>query len=191
MILGIIPARGGSKRLPGKNTRPLAGKPMIEWTIDAAKAAVSIDHFVVCTEDANISMAAEAAGAESFRRPPEMAQDDSSIYDTIFHVLDAYRVADWVVLLQPTSPLRTAEDIDRAVTLCMVNTAPACVSCEFQVPVPNGGVYVAYVRWLREHRNYDGPRTVTYMMPSYRSVDVDTIEDFERAEALLKQDSRK
>ena len=182
MILGIIPARGGSVRIPRKNVKDLAGKPMMAWTIEAAKAS-KIDRFVVTTEDAEIANVAEAWGAEVFDRDPKYA--DSSIYDAIFEVMDAIP-STWVVLLHPTSPLRTAEDIDACIDLCMTHAAPSCVSCEFTVPVPNGAVYVAYSSWLREHRNFDGPRTVVYQMPTYRSVDVNVQADLERAEVLLK-----
>jgi CMP-N,N'-diacetyllegionaminic acid synthase len=186
MILGIIPARGGSKRLPGKNLRSLGGKPMIQHTIEAAQQSVALNHFVVCTEDRKISEFAASAGVEIFRRLPEMAQDHSLVYETIDYVLDGFPTAEWVVLLQPTSPLRTAADIDAAINLCISTTSPSCVSCEHGVPVPNGAVYVAYASWLREHGNFDGPRTITYGMPAYRSVDVDTLADFERAQALME-----
>ena len=189
MILGIIPARGGSKRLPGKNLRELGGKPLIAWTIEAAQASTILDRFVVVTESVEIGDVAENCGAEVIERPPHLATDESSVYDTIFHVLDEIP-AKWVVLLQPTSPFRTGEDINSAFAACRNHMAPACVSCEYQEPVPNGAVYIAYVSWLREHGNFDGPRTVVYGMPSYRSVDINTQADLDRAKALLEQSTR-
>ncbi len=185
MILGIIPARGGSKRLPGKNIKNLAGKPMIDYTVQAAKQSKLLDRFVVVTEDDEIStVVRNYCRAEVFPRSQELAQDDSSIYDTIFHVLDEIE-AEWVVLLQPTSPLRNAADIDACISLCLASAAPSCISVEVMRPDANGAVYVAYVDWLREHKIFDGPRAIVYQMPSYRSVDVDTLEDFERAEAII------
>jgi len=184
LILGIIPARGGSKRIPRKNIRILGGKPMIAWTIAAAKASI-INRFVVSTEDSEIADTAEAWGAEVFNRNPRFAEDEASIYDAVFEVMDEIP-STWVVLLHPTSPLRTAADIDACINQCLINSAPACVACEYTVPVPNGAVYVAYTSWLREHRNFDGPRTVVYQMPSWRSIDVNVQADFDRAEQLLK-----
>ena len=186
MILGIIPARGGSKRLPRKNIKDLAGKPMIAYTIAAARESAMLGRFLVSTEDPEIAEVAERYGAEVIDRPPDLADDKSSVYDEILRIMSEIP-CEWVVLLQPTSPLRNGEDIDNAINLCRANAAPSCVSCEYGIPVPNGAVYVAYASWLREHRNFDGPRTVAYQMPSYRSVDVDTMADFERAEGLLKR----
>lgn len=183
MILGIIPARAGSKRIPGKNLKLLGGRPLIEWTIRAAKGSRVLDRFVVATEDDEIAEVAETCGAEVFRRPASMATDTASVYDTVFAVLNEIG-AEWVVLLHPTSPFRTAGDIDACVESCIARSAPSCVSVESTRPVPNGAVYVAYVSWLREHRNFDGPRTIVHQMPSYRSVDIDTPEDWARAEAI-------
>jgi CMP-N,N'-diacetyllegionaminic acid synthase len=187
MILGIVPARGGSKRLVGKNLRSLHGKPMIDYTIAAAEQCQTIDRYVVATEDEDIAAHARRLGAEVFKRPEALAQDDSSIYDTINLIMQDLAISkhDWIVLLQPTSPLRTAADIDAAVNLCISSTAPSCVSCEVCFPVPNGAIYVAYASWLAEHRNFDGPRTIVYPMHATRSVDVDTLADFERAERIL------
>ena len=185
MILGIIPARAGSRRLPGKNTRMLHGKPMIAYTIEAAQRSALLDRFIVATEDGEIAQVATDFGAETYLRPPEMATDEASVYDTIHKILDDIE-ATWVVLLQPTSPLRNEHDIDACIGNCLFNAAPACIATMHQVPVPNGSVYVAFVTWLREHRNFDGPRTVVHQMPMYRSVDVNTLEDFERAEALMR-----
>jgi len=182
LILGIIPARGGSVRLPRKNIKNLCGKPMLAYTIQTAKKS-RIDRLVVSTEDAEIADVAEAYGAEVFNRNPKFG--DGSVYDAIFEVMDQIP-SEWVVLLQPTSPLRVPCDVNACIDLCRATASPACVSCDFGVPVPNGAVYVAYSSWLREHRNFDGPRTVVYQMPSYRSVDIDVMADFERAEALMR-----
>ena len=186
MILGIIPARGGSKRLPGKNIRSLHGKPMIQYTIEAAQNSTMLNRTIVCTEDLAIKHVAEECDAEVIMRPQSMAQDHSSIYDTITYIQGEVPGYEWIVLLQPTSPLRTSEDIDDAINSCISKTAPSWVYCEYGVPVPNGALYVAYASWLKEHGNFDGPRTITYGMPRHRSVDVDTLRDFERAEALIK-----
>lgn len=132
-VLGVIVARGGSKRLPGKNIRRLGDKPLIAWSIEAALAAKSITHFIVSTDSADIARTAEAFGARApFLRPAELATDDSSVVDVLSHAvaeIDARGVrADVVVLLQATSPFRTADDIDGAVELLMTRNADTVLS---------------------------------------------------------------
>lgn len=128
-VLAVIPARGGSKGLPGKNIRPLAGKPLIAWTIEAARGARWVDRVIVSSDDEAILAVARAWGADTpFVRPAELAADDTPGIAVVFHALDALPGYDWVVLLQPTSPLRTAADIDRAIERCWADDAPACVS---------------------------------------------------------------
>ena len=185
-ILAIVPARGGSRRLPGKNLRPLCGKPMIHWTVDVAKESKYLDKIVVSTEDQQIVQAVSNKGIDIVTRPEELAGDRSSVYDAIFHTLDQYEPFDYVCLLQVTSPLRVVEDIDGCIEKCIETNAPACISiCEGR-PDANGAVYVAWTSWLRETRLFDSGRVVTYAMPSTRSVDVDRITDFERAESLMR-----
>jgi CMP-N-acetylneuraminic acid synthetase len=117
-VLGLITARGGSKGLPGKNIRPLCGKPLIEWSISAAKGASCIDRIVVSTDDAAIAEVAQRAGAEgAVKRPSELATDSASSVDVVIHAIDMLAktelIFDIVVLL---SPLRLCEfDIDEAV----------------------------------------------------------------------------
>lgn len=111
MALALIPARGGSKGIPRKNLAEVAGKPLIQWTIEAAQGASSIDRVVVSTDDDEI---AAAVGVEVLRRPAELAQDDTPMAAVVRHAVDEL-APDVVVLLQPTSPLRTARHIDEAV----------------------------------------------------------------------------
>lgn len=114
--IGIIPARAGSKGLPGKNTRLLCGKPLIAWTIEKALRSSLLDVVVVSTDGADIADIARAAGAQvPFLRPAELATDTASTYDVIRHVLKHHspRDFDYTVLLEPTSPLREDDDIDR------------------------------------------------------------------------------
>lgn len=131
-VLALIPARGGSKGLPGKNLRLLHGKPLLGWSIEAAKASRYVTRVVVSSEDEAILAAARASGAETpFVRPASLAKDDTPGIDVVLHALDVLPPFDWVVLLQPTSPLRTAMDIDAAFAQCLEAGAPACVSvCE-------------------------------------------------------------
>jgi len=132
-VLGLITARGGSKGLPGKNIRPLCGKPLIEWSISAAKAASCIDHIVVSTDDAAIAEVARRAGADvPFERPSELATDSASSVDVVIHAIDTLAKTDLafdiVVLLEPTSPLREPFDIDEAVQRLIQTGAGAVVS---------------------------------------------------------------
>lgn len=132
--LAIIPARAGSKGLRGKNTVPLGGKPLIAHTIEAARAAHSIQRIVVSTESEEIAHIARQYGAEvPFLRPAELAQDETPMLPVLQHVLSQLTATEGhqfeiVVLLQPTSPLRRAEDIDRAVTLLEQTRADSVIS---------------------------------------------------------------
>lgn len=128
-VLAIIPARGGSKGLPRKNVLPLGGRPLIAWTVRAALDATHVDRVVLSSDDDEIAQAAREAGCEvPFRRPAHLAQDASSTADVVLHALQELPGYEWLVLLQPTSPLRTAQDIDSAISLCHVHNAPGCVS---------------------------------------------------------------
>ncbi|WP_411348133.1 cytidylyltransferase domain-containing protein [Paenibacillus sp. WLX2291] len=118
--LAIIPARGGSKGLPGKNLIPLCGKPLIQYTIEAALQSNCIKEIVVSTDDEKIAKVAQQAGATvPFIRPAELATDEAKSIDVMIHAVKYYeqtlqKVFDYIVLLQPTSPLRSAQDIDQA-----------------------------------------------------------------------------
>lgn len=128
-ILGLIPARGGSKGIPRKNIRPLAGKPLIAWTIEAALASESLNRVIVSSEDREILEIARKWGADvPFTRPMELALDTTPGITPVVHALESLPESyDFVVLLQPTSPLRESRDIDTAVQLCLKTGAPACV----------------------------------------------------------------
>ncbi len=116
--IAIIPARAGSKGLPGKNIRPLCGKPLIAWTIESALRSRYLDEVMVSTDGADISRVAAAYGAKvPFLRPPELSTDTATTLSAVRHTLDYYRRKvgkeyDLVVLLEPTSPLREEGDID-------------------------------------------------------------------------------
>lgn len=131
-ILAIIPARGGSKGIPGKNLRLLAGKPLLVHTIEQALAA-SISRVIVSTDAADIARVAGEAGAEVVIRPPELSGDTASSESALLHVLDTLAetqgyTADLVVFLQCTSPLRQAGDIDRAVQTLLAAGADSLLS---------------------------------------------------------------
>jgi CMP-N-acetylneuraminic acid synthetase len=132
-ILGLIPARGGSKRLPRKNVLPLAGRPLIAWSIRAGLASRHITDLVVSTDDAEIADIAHRHGATvPFMRPPELASDTASSLDVMLHALHALaergQYYDYLVELQPTSPLRSGADIDAAIELARQRRADAVIS---------------------------------------------------------------
>jgi len=115
MVLGVIPARGGSKGLPRKNILPIAGFPLIYWTIQAARQSRLLDDFVVSTDDDEIASIAEFYGARVLKRPAHLAQDDTTTLAVLQHVV-SLQPCDAAVVLQPTSPLRNADTIDSCIS---------------------------------------------------------------------------
>jgi N-acylneuraminate cytidylyltransferase/CMP-N,N'-diacetyllegionaminic acid synthase len=222
-MIAIIPARGGSKGLPGKNIKMLNGKPLIAYTIESALASKFISDVIISTDDQLIHDIAVKYGATStFLRPKELAEDDSQAIDNYVYTIDrlkneyGYTIESFVVL-QPTSPLRTSEDINAAIELFMANEADSVITyCEEHHPVswhkyidgsnkisdifpcdmlenrqkvkptyyPNGAIYV-FRESLIKSRRYYSDKTFAYIMPRSRSIDIDTIEDFEYANFLL------
>ena len=192
MILALIPARGGSRRVPRKNLKLLAGRPLIEWTIEAAKRSAWLDVIAVTTEDDEIHrVAVEIGGASVIRRPMVLASDTANIYDAIKHAI--YRMQGnftHVCLLHPTSPLRIAADIDGCCAAAVGE--PSCnsvVSVTGGYPimeVPNGAVYVGRKDWLLAGGNFDTDKNqIQYEMPAKRSIDINLPEDFAEAERLI------
>jgi N-acylneuraminate cytidylyltransferase len=114
-VIAVIPARGGSKSVPGKNIRPLGGKPLLVWSIEVAQQVSEIDRVLVSTDDAQISSVGKAHGAEVYLRPPHLATDEALVIDALKDLLETLRLEgetpEWVILLEPTCPLRTANDV--------------------------------------------------------------------------------
>lgn len=131
-VLGLITARGGSKGVPGKNIRPVGGRPLIAWTIQAGLASRYLDKLILSSDDESIMAVARDCGCEvPFKREARLAADDTPSVDVVLDAVERCPGYDMVVLLQPTSPLRTTEDIDAAIGRCVALEAPACVSvCE-------------------------------------------------------------
>jgi N-acylneuraminate cytidylyltransferase len=128
-VLAIVAARGGSKGIPGKNIMPVAGRPLIQWSIDAARGSRHMDRLILSSDDAAIIAVARNAGCDvPFVRDAALATDDASSMDVVADALGRVPGYEIVVLLQPTSPLRTAADIDGALTRLIETGAPACVS---------------------------------------------------------------
>lgn len=224
-ILFLIPARGGSQRLPAKNIIPLAGRPLIAWTIKSAKASRYTGTVVVSTDDKKIANVAKHCGAQvPFLRPKSLARSASKTEDVILHALEYFkkldREYDLIVLLQPTSPLRTSADIDRAIELFYHRKANAVVSVSHAEHHPswitsltrtglmksfmpkmriqrnghpspcyyrlNGAIYIASVPFILKKKTFVGRRTYAYIMPIERSVDIDTVLDYQMAKLLMK-----
>lgn len=223
-VLAIIPARGGSKGVPRKNLHPLAGRPLIAWTIEAAKASKLIDRFVLSSDDDEIIAVARSLGCDvPFKRPAALAADATPGIDPVLHALGALPGFDYVVLLQPTSPLRSASDIDSAIELCVSTGAETCVSVAEPAQSPywmstagadgylkplfpdikasrrqdlpqalalNGAIYVANVPDLLKNKSFLTEKTVPFLMPDERSIDIDGPLDFRLAEALIHANQR-
>jgi N-acylneuraminate cytidylyltransferase len=133
-ILALITARGGSKGIPRKNIKDLGGKPLIQWTIDAANQSKYIDRLILSSDDAEIISVAQSFDCEApFIRPPELAQDTTSSMDVIMHALDHIEQNDelpytHLLLLQPTSPFRNVAHIDQIIEQCIDQTAEMMIS---------------------------------------------------------------
>jgi len=128
-VLAVIPARGGSKGVPRKNIRILAGKPLLAWTIEETKRSKYIDRLVLSSEDVEIIEAAKSFGCEvPFIRPPKLAEDNTPGIDPILHALKNLPGYDIVLVLQPTSPLRKSLDIDEGLEFFERYNASICVS---------------------------------------------------------------
>lgn len=221
-VLAVIPARGGSKGVPRKNLRPLAGRPLIAWSLDAARASRYLDRTVLSSEDEEIIAVFRDLGGEvAFRRPDALAQDDTPGIAPLLHACEQLPGYDWVVLLQPTSPLRSGADIDACLEACLRSTArtalsvveerhglhllytrqadqrlvpalPALAEVTRRQDAPrtcrlNGAVYVAHVPTLLKNRTLLDADTLGVLMPESRSLDIDTLEDFELAEWRLQR----
>lgn len=158
-VLAIIAARGGSKGLPRKNVLPAGGRPLIAWTIEAALKSNCISRVILSSDDEEIIATALEYGCEvPFRRPADLSSDTASSMDVVFHALDQVPGYDYVMLLQPTSPLRTAEDIDAAFALLRKSQAPACVSV---CPVEESPYWMYRLEHeSRLHRIFDLPEGV-------------------------------
>ena len=135
-FIGIVPARGGSKRLPNKNLLYLAGKPLIAWTLEAALKSKYLDHIVVSSDKDEILKVARDYGVETVKRPKELATDSAKTVDVVKHVLESIKKEyNYIVLLQPTSPLRTERHIDESIEFLISKNADAVISvCETEYP---------------------------------------------------------
>jgi CMP-N-acetylneuraminic acid synthetase len=225
-VLGLVPARGGSKGVPRKNVRLLAGKPLLQWTAEAALAATRLDRVVLSTDDEEIADVGRRCGLDvPFLRPAELARDDTPTLPVVRHALSWVEERgsryDAVCLLQPTSPFRSARDIDACIELLEESTADAVVTT-LRVPseynphwvylrqgdgllrlatgesqpiarrqlLPpafhrDGSIYVTRRSAIVDGDSLYGARVVGYELDASRSVNIDDLDDWRRAEAML------
>jgi N-acylneuraminate cytidylyltransferase len=224
-ILALIPARGGSKRLPGKNLKHLGGMPLISWSINISRAIPDICDVLVSTDDSSIADIAVQYGAlVPWLRPEKLATDDASTVDVALHALDWYESThgfiDAILVLQPTSPFRSAELIERSIE-AFKKFPHSCVSVsELGIPANllytidsnkmtlyqpltikddsvvyriNGAIYLIAPSELRLEKKFINKSTrpiVSYL--DSEGLDIDTQSDWELAQEILKraQDNR-
>ena len=127
-FLAIIPARGGSKRLPRKNVLDLCGKPLIAWSIEAGLKSKYIDKLIVTSDDEDILSISKKYGSDIIKRPEELSNDTATTFDALKHTIDNLEKYDYIVLLQPTSPLRNEKHLDEAIELLEQKNADAVIS---------------------------------------------------------------
>ena len=213
-VLAIIPARGGSKGIPKKNIKAVSGKPLINYTIEAAKECKYIDKVIVSTDDKEIAEISMRAGAiVPFLRPDELATDEAKTIDVVLHAVEFYeRKAeryDIIVLLQPTSPLRTGEDIEKALEYFIRkgNEHPLLMrqfgeNNELVKMLDedstvrrqdmkkyyriNGAIYINSMSELNENTSFND-NVLGYVLAKEHSIDVDNPEDLVMAEYFLSQ----
>jgi N-acylneuraminate cytidylyltransferase len=224
MNIAVIPARGGSKRIPRKNIRPFCGKPIIAWPIDAARASGLFDHVIVSTDDPDIAETARGLGAEApFERPAELADDHAGTIPVIAHATGWARDQGWpvdaVCCIYPTAPMIAPDDLAEGLRLLgegthdFVLTATDYASPIFRAfrQAEDGGLAMVFPQhfdtrsqdlpralhdaaqfswgrpdaWLTA-RTLFGPRTTALLIPRWRVQDIDTPDDWTRAEALFR-----
>ena len=226
-VLGLIPARGGSKGIPNKNIKKLGGKELIRYSIELGLACSRINKLVVSTDDENIASISRQAGAEvPFLRPSELATDQSPTIDTVIHALEFFNLQeaafDAVCLLQPTSPFRLVIDLEQAIQQFIRSRADSLISVK-EVPhqynphwvfepesnsnflriatgekeiIPrrqalpkayhrDGAIYLTKGEIILKNRSLYGER-IAYHISKNQNVNLDTLEDWALAEAMLE-----
>ncbi len=199
-FLGIIPARGGSKGIPKKNIKNIAEKPLIAWTIESAKNSKLLDRFVVSTEDEEIAIQSKSFGAEVVERPKELATDDATTLSVLQHILKIIP-AENIVLLQPTSPVRSNGLIDRCIEefiKCKVDNLGTGFICKYMEYgsytqrrqelggffYDDGNVYVIKSELIEQGIMF-GKKVRKYETSREENVEIDDVFDFWLAEQIL------
>ena len=224
-VLIIIPARGGSKGIPRKNIKPLNGKPLIYYAIDTARAVTTDENICVSTDDMEIKSVVELYGLKvPFLRPEELSTDTAGTYEVLLHALDYYEKQgkhyQAVLLLQTTSPFRTADQVKEALSLYDQSNADMVVSVKECPANPyynvfeedengylhvckgdgnifrrqdapkvyeyNGAIYIMDAHTLKRTHMHKMQNRVKYIMDAKSSFDLDTLQDWQMAEMMLK-----
>lgn len=209
MTVAIIPARGGSKRIPHKNLIDFCGRPLIYWSIKQALDSKLIDRVYVSTEDEEIAQVAKDYGADIIKRPVELAQDNSTLEEMLAYTIlhEELKWDDTIVILQPTSPLRLPNDIDNCIKL--LDTSYSVLSCNVENDLylwdhgaaltfnyltrklydyyerENGSIY-AIARHQFLNNRYTGIQAF-YPMQKWQSFEIDEPEDIEICEYFMKK----
>lgn len=212
-VVALIPARGGSKRIPKKNLQCVGDDSLVGKAVLTAKESGLFDHIILSTDSNEIARDAKSYLDDLiiFRRPSELAQDDTPMLPVVRHAAEEYTKRyktspDDIVLLQPTSPFRTADDIRGAYALYKERRADAVVSvtapeadlvfrvghagrmrADPGVVVPNGAIYILWVGALMCGHDWYSGVSYAYPMPKERSIDIDTQADLIAARAVLEQ----
>ena len=202
MILGVIPARGGSKEIPRKNVKQINGKPLIAWTIEAAKESKIIDRYVVSTEDDEIAAVSREYGAEVIERPPELATDEATTLSVLKHAIEKIP-CDSIVLLQATSPIRRGGLIDECIREFLDNeydslaTGFTCKCVEYGKNnlrrqdvqgffYDDGNVYVIKADLVRSGERY-GNKIGKKIISRWENIEIDDEFDFWLVERILEK----
>jgi CMP-N,N'-diacetyllegionaminic acid synthase len=208
MNLAVIPARAGSRRCPGKNMADLRGRPVIDWTIEAALLSNLFDQVVVTTNDPEVVEFVTGdfeTDVQIIHRPDKLAQDDTPMRPVVVHAIAHAIPADNIVLLQPTSPFRAADDIVQAYELlkasggdAVISTTEAEEDLNFAlghanrliprpgIVVPNGAIYIITAESLGRGENWYNGLAYAYCMPKDRSLDINTVLDLTMARAVAE-----
>lgn len=184
-MVGIILARGGSVRIPGKNLRMLCGRPLVEWTIIAACES-RLQQVILSSDSPAILDVARGHRVFRVQRPPHLATAEADSYGALLHAYDSWCAefmtsARHIMLLQPTSPLREYSDINRVIDF--YDGVPAA-SCD-QDRVQNGAIYVGSTEWLQQGGTWAQQGIERYVMYGDDNIDVDAPEDLSKARQAL------
>jgi len=216
-VVALVPARGNSLRLKKKNSRFFLGKPLINWTLDAAKHSKYIDKVVLSTDSTKIlKIASSYKNLDLKKRPKILAKGNTSIYDVIKFELKKYLNYDILILLQPTSPLKTSKDIDKCLELMIKNRRSSCVSFTESKQIPyniynidkslklkrivkkkntkndkkyyfaSGDIYISFLKKILIKNSFIHKDTYPYIIKNSKTVDINDIVDFKIGEFLLR-----
>ena len=183
-IVCIIPARGGSRRVPRKNIMEFCGKPLIAWSIEQAKASQHIKDVYVSSDDDEILRISAEYGAIKIKRPQELATDSSLSEPTLIHALGNMGNPDVVVFLQATSPVRETEDIDGAMRRFIATGVDSLFSVS-PSQEENGSIYIFRVDAFKKYKNRKAGCTMVYTMPKWKSHEIDYPEDVKACEYFM------